>query len=76
MTDASDDDRYDAAKPWLEIDLLDLKELLQAGDTIEQVAKHLLRNEAEVCGKMREIGLRVKGSRPAAGAGPGARNSN
>ena len=62
MTDASDA-RYGARKPWLEIDLLDLKELLQAGDTISQVATHLLRTENEVREKMRELGLKVRGSR-------------
>lgn len=58
-TAPKDDRLYDAGKPWLEIDLLDLKESLKEGATVEQAAGQLLRTKVEVREKMRELGLRA-----------------
>jgi hypothetical protein len=43
---------------WSDMDVADLKNGLEHGDTIPEVSAFLMRSEEEVRGKMAELGLR------------------
>jgi hypothetical protein len=50
-------EELNAGKEWSKIDLLDLRHCAARGDTIAEIAAFLLRTEADVREKARELGL-------------------
>jgi hypothetical protein len=48
--------------PWSEMDLFDLRNSLEQGDTPEKVADFLCRTLSEVREKMAELGLQARSS--------------
>jgi hypothetical protein len=58
MIDVIDRDNWNAGKAWSEMDVVDLKNHLAQGCSVEETADFLMRSEREVREKMDELDLR------------------
>jgi hypothetical protein len=54
-------DGWNTGDPWTESCIQDLKEAAARGETLEEIAVFIQRNEDEILEKARELGISTKG---------------